>query len=153
MIMDFEDERVFLDTNILIRANVATAPLHKEARQALYNLANANAEMWLSRQVLREYLVNVTRPQTYANPAPLPLVIKQVQYFLSNLNIAEDNAEVTTQLLKLVESLSISGKQMHDANIVATMQIYEIKTLLTHNVKDFQRFTKQIRILPLEADS
>jgi predicted nucleic acid-binding protein len=34
----------------------------------------------------------------------------------------------------------IGGKQVHDANIVATMLVYGIPCLLTHNAKDFERF-------------
>ena len=33
-----------------------------------------------------------------------------------------------------------------DTNIVATMQAYDIPYLLTHNVKDFQRFGELIMI-------
>ena len=39
---------------------------------------------------------------------------------------------------------------LHDANIVATMQVYDIKRLLTHNMRDFARFSSLITILPLE---
>lgn len=37
-------------------------------------------------------------------------------------------------------------EQVHDANIVATMQAYDIPALLTHNTKDFERFGQVVRI-------
>jgi predicted nucleic acid-binding protein len=40
----------------------------------------------------------------------------------------------------------IGGKQVHDANIVATMQAYGIPALLPHNTKDFERLGEVIRI-------
>ena len=43
----------------------------------------------------------------------------------------------------------IRDKQVHDANIVATMQVYGIDQLLTHNVADFARFQPRIAVLPL----
>ena len=39
------------------------------------------------------------------------------------------------------------GKQIHDANIVATMLVYGIDTLLTLNVEDMKRFADRIKIL------
>jgi predicted nucleic acid-binding protein len=53
---------------------------------------------------------------------------------------------VTDQLLQLLASYKLGGKQVHDANIVATMQAYGISALLTHNIKDFDRFREMIRI-------
>jgi predicted nucleic acid-binding protein len=42
------------------------------------------------------------------------------------------------------------GKQVHDANIVATMLVYGIPKLLTHNTTDFARFSELITVLPLQ---
>lgn len=50
-----------------------------------------------------------------------------------------------------MESFNIGGKQVHDANIVATMLAYDIPCLLTHNTRDFERFGEVIRIEGIEA--
>lgn len=60
--------------------------------------------------------------------------------------MADDTAAVTEQLLKLMSDFKIGGKQIHDANIVATMLAYDVPYLLTHNVKDFERFSGLIKI-------
>lgn len=44
----------------------------------------------------------------------------------------------------------MGGKQVHDANIVATMQIYKIPTLFTLNDVDFNRFQSLIMIMTLD---
>lgn len=44
-----ERERIFVDTNVLIRANVLTAPLHTQALAMLKDLTNSNAERWINR--------------------------------------------------------------------------------------------------------
>lgn len=67
----------------------------------------------------------------------------------SQFQIAEDNSAVTARLLSLVDQFPVAGKQVHDANIVATMQVYGIRRLLTHNVADFTRFASLLEILPL----
>lgn len=70
--------------------------------------------------------------------------------FLNRFQVAEDNRQVTDRLLTLVEKISIGGKQIHDANIVATMLTYNIPSLLTHNTDDFKRFSHLITVLPLQ---
>ena len=43
----------------------------------------------------------------------------------------------------------MGGRQVHDANIVATMLVYGILPLLTNTTEDFTRFSSFIRLLPL----
>jgi predicted nucleic acid-binding protein len=142
-------DRVFVDTNVLVFADVATAPLHAIALQALRDLSAAGAELWLSRQVLREYLATLTRPQSYAAPQPPAVLTAQVVQFQTKFQVAEGGSQVTTRLLALLAAVPIGGKQVHDANIVATMLEYTIPKLLTHNTADFARFSSYITVLPL----
>ncbi|WP_315790024.1 hypothetical protein [Fischerella sp. JS2] len=57
---------------------------------------------------------------------------------------------MTQRLLILMEEVAIGGKQVHDANIVATILVYGIPQLLTHNTDDFARFSELICVLPLQ---
>src|SRR5262245_17021797 len=115
---------VFVDTNVLVFANVKTAPHHAEARQALQDLATAGAELWISRQVLREYLVTLSRPQTFALPQPIAVLAAQVTSFQSLMRVADEIPAVTAALLRTLATIPCGGKQVHDANIVATMLTY-----------------------------
>ncbi len=139
-------EPLFIDTNILIYANVATAPLHEPALNAIKEAHQAGQPLWISRQVLREFIAARTRPQTFAQPSAPELVIERVRYLENHFQVADDTAAVTGQLVKLMGDYKIGGKQVHDANIVASMLAYGIPCLLTHNVKDFERFGEVIRI-------
>ncbi|UBF24522.1 hypothetical protein K9N68_22915 [Kovacikia minuta CCNUW1] len=49
----------------------------------------------------------------------------------------------------MIEQIPTGGRQIHDANIVATMQTYGVQNLLTHNTADFDRFSQVITVLPL----
>ncbi len=51
-----DDNAVFLDTNILVYASIPESPLHLVALNAIQSLEQARRELWISRQVLREYL-------------------------------------------------------------------------------------------------
>jgi predicted nucleic acid-binding protein len=134
--------RIFVDTNILTRATIDVAPLHRQAR--------TNAELYISHQVIREYVANATRPQSYTPALPIHAVLKQVEDFRKTFHILPDSPAVLSRLLELVNNVAVGGKQIHDANIVATMLAYKIEELLTHNLTDFQRYHSFIRILPLD---
>lgn len=67
----------------------------------------------------------------------------------SLFRVADETAQVTTELLYLIRNFPSGGKQVHDANIVATMQVYHIPTLLTLNIDDFKRFTPIIKLITI----
>jgi len=107
--------------------------------------------LWISRQVLREFIAARTRSQTFVNPSPPEVVIERLRYLEDQFQVADDTAIVTAQLINLMKNIKAGGKQVHDANIVATMLAYNIPCLLTHNIKDFQRFEDAIKIEEMEA--
>jgi len=59
---------IFVDTNILVYANIASSPFHNAAKSAIETYSEKDVTLWISRQVIREYLTVVTRPQTFASP-------------------------------------------------------------------------------------
>jgi predicted nucleic acid-binding protein len=144
-----DGEAVFLDTNILVYAQVRQAPWHQEARQAITELEQAGVPLWISRQVLREYLAVLTRPQTWATPPPLTDLLADVQALTRRFHVADDTPQVTAQLLTILARIPVGGRQVHDANIVATMLTQGVSRLLTHNTVDFTRFQALITVLPL----
>jgi predicted nucleic acid-binding protein len=141
----------FLDTNVLVYAASLRAPLHQRAVEELRKRYASKQDLWISRQVLREYLATLTRAQTYSNPKPLRELSGDVRYFQSRFLVANEGPAVTEKLLDLIEQTETGGKQIHDANIVATMLVHGVSELLTNNPGDFARYSGVIRIIPLEG--
>jgi len=140
---------IFIDTNVLVYASTVRSPFHQVARQALQQHYDAGVELWISRQILREYLATLTRSQSFTDPLSIDTLLEEIRVYQSRFQVAEDNAQVTASLLRLMQQVAVGGKQVHDANIVATMQAYGIDQLLTHNTIDFERFAGLITVLPL----
>ena len=69
--------------------------------------------------------------------------------FMELFRVADKDNRVTAEWLLLLDTIPLAGRQVHDANIVATMRTYQIDQLLTNNVDDFKRFAGLITILPL----
>lgn len=55
-------DRVFVDTNVLMYANLTASPFNSPAVAALQSLHARGVELWVSRQILREYLASMSRP-------------------------------------------------------------------------------------------
>ncbi len=142
-------ERLFVDTNILIFATNALSPWHVAATKLLQEARELGVELILSQQILREYLAAATRINILAEGPALAEILENIRIFRNDYTIIEDNPFVLDHLVELLEKIPTSGKQVHDANIVATMQTHGLRHLCTHNVADFQRFTEFITIVPL----
>ena len=138
---------MFVDTNVLVNARFLEAPDHQIARASLENALEQGDPVRISRQVLREYLAVVTRPQTWPVPITRLEALGDVERLAANFEVLEDGSTVTDWLLSLCRQVPIGGKQVHDANIVATMLAYGESRLLTFNEADFHRFQDRIRLV------
>lgn len=144
--------KVFLDTNVLLRATIDRVELHHEAQRLVEVQRDTGKELWISRQVIREYMVYITRPQAFFTPMNIEEIEERVNKVQSLFQVADETAAVTAQPLRLIKQYPTGGKQIHDANIVATMLVNDIDTLLTQNIDDMKRFEKEITLIPLKAD-
>ena len=139
---------VFLDTNVLIYATRRTASEHAAAQAVLARLEGEGRALWISFQILREYLAVVTRPQATSLALPMGTAIADVQRFQQVFYVAEDRPAVLDRLLALLGAHLGAGRQVHDTNIVATMLEHGIYPLLTFNAADFRRFAGIIQLEP-----
>jgi predicted nucleic acid-binding protein len=87
-------DQIFIDTNVLVYASRPSAPEHTAAREALAAIETSGRRVWISPQVLREYLAIVTRPQATAPPLPMATAIDDVRRFRSAFEIAQEGPAV-----------------------------------------------------------
>ena len=140
---------MFVDTNVLVAARSAKEPDRQAALDAL-SRERQSETLRISRQVIREYLAVVTRPQTWTSPLPMGEALLDVERFASAFEILEDGQAVMDMLASLCREVPVGGKQVHDANIVATMLAHGERRLLTLNVKDFRRFGQRVELVALD---
>ena len=138
---------MFIDTNVLVMSRIPGAPHHETARASLERAFQDAEPLRISRQVLREYLAVITRPQT----APVAMTREDALADMSRLigifEILEDGPHVTESLLALCREVPVGGRQIHDANIVATMLAHSERRLLTFNEADFRRYDDRIELV------
>jgi predicted nucleic acid-binding protein len=147
--MTRDADTIFIDTNILVYATDNESPFHAKSLDILKRLATDGIDFAISPQIVREYLVVFTRglpPDDPARSAALYNVGKYTEAF----TLLDENSETVAQLQTIVQNHAVGGKQVHDANIVAVMQVHGVKWLLTHNRDDFQKYNQRIELLGLD---
>ncbi|MCE2494664.1 MAG: PIN domain-containing protein [Alphaproteobacteria bacterium] len=138
---------MFIDTNVLVYARVLEAPDHRTARARLDWASHQSEPLRISRQVVREYLAVVTRPQHWPVTIAREAALADAKRMISAFEILEDGPLVTDTLIALCQEFAVAGKQIHDANIVATMLAHGERRILTFNRADFRRFTDRIELV------
>ena len=138
---------MFVDTNILIYSTRPSSSFHGRATAALEDAANSEPRLAISRQVVREYLAVATRPGGQSEPLAMSDALADVARFTRSFDILEDGPVVAEQLVRLCRTTAVAGRQVRDANIVATMLAHGETRLLTANRRDFQRFEPRIEVV------
>lgn len=142
---------MFVDTNVLVRARFEAAPGHATARRRLQQAGGSGEAIRISRQVLREYLATVTRPQSWSRPVAMEAALAHVAALEAAFDILEDGPTVTEVLMTLCRDVAVGGRQVHDANIAATMLAHGERRLLTFNASDFLRYGERLDLVDLET--
>ena len=93
---------MFIDTNVLIKARILEAPDHDIARERLSRALQEPEPLRISRQLVREHLPVVTRPQSWPAAITREEAIEDARQLLGSFEVLEDGPIVTESLLSLV---------------------------------------------------
>jgi predicted nucleic acid-binding protein len=145
-----DDRVVLVDTNVLLSATAPLRPLHRAALTVLNEWPNRGVVLAASSQVLREYLVVATRPVEVNGLDLGPTdALANVEAFRGRMRLLVEGESVWDRLRGLIASYGSLGKQIHDANVVATALASGVTKLVTANTADFARFASEIEIIDL----
>lgn len=135
-------EPVLLDTNILLRWIQPEDPGFAVIDVATQRLERQGAEFCYTSQNLGEFWNSLTRPLNRngygLTPEEADLRAASLE---SRLRLLPDNPDVHYEWRRLLVAYRVSGVQVHDARLVASMHVHGVKTILTFNARDFARFT------------
>lgn len=136
-------ETWFLDTNILLSATNESRPSHAAIHRLFREANEQGGHLAMSGQIAREYLVIATRPiRENGLGVNLSDALKNIEEFCRATVFLHEGASVHNSLVTLLKSHPVSGKRIHDANVVATMVSHGITVLVTENFVDFQGFNQ-----------
>lgn len=135
---------VVVDTNILLAATDQSRTTHSAATAFLNQ---DERQLALTPQIVREYLAVATRP-IEVNGFGMSGVnaVANVSQFLSDMTLLSEDIATVGHLMGLVARDSATGKQVHDANIVAVALAHRAAAIVTDNVRHFSRFADLVAI-------
>jgi predicted nucleic acid-binding protein len=133
--------RCLLDTNILLRLVQPDSPQHSLVRSVVDSLWNAGASLCYTSQNLAEFWNVCTRPADkngfgFSIPET-DAYARDIESFFAFLPDTEDTHRIWRRLLV---TYSVCGVQVHDARLAAQLYAHDIRTFLTFNTQDFQRY-------------
>lgn len=134
--------KVLIDSNILLREAEPSHPMHADAVAALGKLLTHGATLHLVSQIFYELWVALTRPIAVNGLGKTPAEAgTMISAWERRFTVLDDTPAVRTNWFHLVTSYAVSGKNAHDARLVAAMLTHGLTHLLTFNDADFVRFT------------
>jgi predicted nucleic acid-binding protein len=143
-------DRAVLDTNVLLAATDEGRDEHESAVASINTWPGSGLVLYTSGQILREYLAVATRPLDQNGLGMARSVaVANVRALRTRLHLLAEDEKVSERLLEVLEVVECTGKQVHDANVVATMLVHGIDTVVTINVSDFARFRGQVQVIGL----
>jgi predicted nucleic acid-binding protein len=136
-------ERIFVDTNVLLSATDQARETHREALEFLKKGLSGECRLFASGQIFREYLVVATRPISLNGLGLTPAVAcSNLRQFQRIVQMLEETQQTSRRLIELTEKYNRQGKQLHDTNVVATMETHGLSHLKTWNPKDYEVFDR-----------
>ena len=143
-------DRVMLDTNVLLAATDEGRAEHRDALRVVNDWAAGHTDLCTSGQILREYLAVATRPaEKNGLGLDLPDALGNVRAIRGRTTLLAENSKVADRLLGLLADVDCRGRQVHDANVVATMLVHGIGTVVTMNLAGFARFQGHVSLIQL----
>lgn len=129
-----------VETPLLLRLANVDDPQYAVADQAVTTLRRRGETLHIAPQNLVEFRNSATRPVEVNG---LGLSIAQVEILAATYETAfpllPEIPSIYPAWKKLVQDAGVTGKQVHDARLVAICHVYGITHILTFNVQHFAR--------------
>lgn len=130
------------DTNIFIRLAEKEGEFREPVLKAIRLLRSRQEDIYYTPQIIAEFWNVCTRPPTARGGLGLTVeqTERKVLVIEKYFRLLPDSLATFTEWRKLLKDRSITGVQVHDAKIAASMMVHGIGDLLTFNTRDFKRF-------------
>jgi predicted nucleic acid-binding protein len=137
-----------IDANVLVYAMDADAPQHAVSR-ALLDLARDPATtFYVTSQILCEFYSIVTNTRRVPNPRSPDDALRAISGLLAFLHVLPIPARAVEGWLDLLRRHPVTGGDVFDLQIVATMLANGVQRIYTINTDDFEKFQELAVVTP-----
>jgi uncharacterized protein len=137
-----------VDANILVYALDADAPQHLVSRHFLDEGRSGTTTLYVTSQILCEFYSIVTNPRRVAKPRNAADAIAAIIGLLSFLHVLPIPARAVEGWLDLLRRRPVTGGDVFDLQLAATMLANGVQRIYTFNTADFKGFTELVVSTP-----
>jgi predicted nucleic acid-binding protein len=137
-----------VDANILVYAMHADAPQHAASRALLDAARDSSTTLYVTSQILCEFYSIVTNARRVPNPRSPDEALRAISGLLSFLHVLPIPVRTVEGWLGLLRRHPVTGGDVFDLQIVATMQANGIQRIYTFNRDDFEVFPELAVVKP-----
>jgi predicted nucleic acid-binding protein len=130
-----------VDTNVLLRRTQPDHESHTLAVESVAFLLEGGEPVYFTPQNISEFWNVATRPQAHNGLGfSVALTAGEVTKIERSLILLPDSPAAYAEWKRLVLTHGVIGTKVHDARLVATMNIHGVRRILTFNTDDFKRY-------------
>lgn len=132
---------IVADTNVLLRRTQPDHPSHAVAVESIAKLLADGEVVYFTLQIMSEFWNVATRP--LANNGlgfGIGSALGELETIERFLTLLPDSPSVYGEWKRLVLKHNVLGSKVHDAKLVATMNMHGVRRILTFNTMDFVRY-------------
>ena len=139
-----------LDANVLAYASNADAPHYPVSRALLEEARDPAATLFVTPQIVSEFYSVITNPRRVAVASPPAVAVQVITAILAlpGIVVLPITARAVSALLDLLRRRPVTGQDVFDLQIVATMTANNVKRIYTFNAADFQAFPELTVTVP-----
>jgi predicted nucleic acid-binding protein len=117
--------------------------MHEDAGRATESLIDQGHQLSVIAQNLIEFWAVATRPLANNGLAlSITDTAGHIEEFQQTFTLLPDTRDIFFEWQRLVELHEVSGRQVHDARLIAAMLVHDVTHLLTFNGADFKRYSE-----------
>jgi predicted nucleic acid-binding protein len=136
---------ILIHTNILLRRTQPDHEHHAVAVESVARLLDAGEPVYFTLQNIAEFWSVATRPITSNGlgfePAMAQAEVNKIERFLV---VLPDSPLAYGEWKRLILQHGITGVRVHDARLVALMNVHRVGRILTFNTRDFVAFGVEV---------
>ena len=139
-----------LDANVLAYAVDADAPQHTASRALLDAASDPSVTLYVTSQILCEFYSVITNPRRVAvatSPTEALRILSAMLAF-PGLHVLPAPARTVVGWMELLRRHPVTGGDVFDLQIVATMQANGVRRIYTFNANDFEAFPELTVVTP-----
>jgi len=142
-----------LDANILVYAVEAGTPQHAKSRALIEAARDPANALYLTSQVLCEFYSVVTNPRRVAAPRSPAEAIGAISALLAlpGIHVLPTPARAVAGWMALLQRHPVTGGDVFDLQLVATMLANDVQRIYTINTGDFSVFPELTVLAPPES--